>query len=89
MSETTQIYPDKIRAYLATDYRLGHTDNDIILTINPFFPALRSGLRLLQRPSPQKQIPSSRESRTSYSEIFTRKDFSIWNYSINSNRRKR
>ncbi len=33
MSETTQIQPDKIRAYLATDYRLGHTDNDIILTI--------------------------------------------------------
>ena len=27
--------------------------------INPFFPALRSGLRLLQRPSPQKQIPSN------------------------------
>ena len=26
---------------------------------NPFFPALRSGLRLLQRPSPQQQIPSN------------------------------
>jgi hypothetical protein len=33
MSETTQIHPDKIRAYLATDYRLGHTDDDIILNI--------------------------------------------------------
>ncbi|MCX6865222.1 MAG: hypothetical protein NTV46_03200 [Verrucomicrobia bacterium] len=29
-------------------------------TNNPHFPALRSGHRLLQRPSPQKQIPSSR-----------------------------
>ena len=26
--------------------------------INPFFPALRSGHRLLQRPSPGKQFPS-------------------------------
>jgi hypothetical protein len=33
MAETTQIHPDKIRAYLATDYRLGHTDQDIVLTI--------------------------------------------------------
>jgi hypothetical protein len=33
MTETTQIHPDKIRAYSATDYRLGHTDHDIILTI--------------------------------------------------------
>lgn len=33
MSETTQIHPDKVRAYLATDYRLGHTDQDIVLTI--------------------------------------------------------
>jgi hypothetical protein len=33
MAETTQIHPDKIRAYMATDYRLGHTDNDIIMTI--------------------------------------------------------
>ena len=31
---------------------------------NPFFPALRSGLRLLQRPSPQKQIPSNKSSAT-------------------------
>jgi hypothetical protein len=33
MAETTQIHPDKIRAYLATDYRMGHTAQDIILTI--------------------------------------------------------
>lgn len=33
MSETTQIHPDKVRAQLATDYRLGHTDQDIVLTI--------------------------------------------------------
>ena len=33
MSEKTQINQEKVRAYLATDYRLGHTDNDIILTI--------------------------------------------------------
>jgi hypothetical protein len=33
MSETTQIHPDKIRAFLATDYRLGHTEHDIILNI--------------------------------------------------------
>ena len=33
MAETTQIHPDKVRAYLATDYRLGHTSQDIILTI--------------------------------------------------------
>ena len=33
MSETTQIHHDKFRAYLATDYRLGHTDQDIVLTI--------------------------------------------------------
>ena len=33
MSETTQIHPDKVRAYLATDYRIGHTSQDIILTI--------------------------------------------------------
>jgi hypothetical protein len=31
--ETTQIHPDKVRAYLATDYRLGHTAEDIILTV--------------------------------------------------------
>jgi hypothetical protein len=33
MPETTQIHPDKVRAYLATDYWLGHTDQDIVLTI--------------------------------------------------------
>ena len=33
MSETTQIHPDKVRAYLATDYRLGHSEHDIILNI--------------------------------------------------------
>ena len=33
MSETTQIHPDKVRAFLATDYRLGHTDQDTVLTI--------------------------------------------------------
>ena len=33
MAETTQIHPDKVRAYMATDYRLGHTSQDIVLTI--------------------------------------------------------
>jgi hypothetical protein len=33
MSKTTQIHPDKLRAYEATDYRLGHTDQEIVLTI--------------------------------------------------------
>jgi hypothetical protein len=33
MSETTLIHPDKVRAYLATDYRIGHTSQDIVLTI--------------------------------------------------------
>ena len=33
MAETTQIHPHKVRAYLATDYRLGHTSQDIVLTI--------------------------------------------------------
>ena len=33
MSKTTQIHHDKVRAYLATDYRLGHTVQDIVLTI--------------------------------------------------------
>ena len=36
MSETTQIHPDKVRAFLATDYRLGHTPQDIVLTIGQF-----------------------------------------------------
>jgi hypothetical protein len=34
MSETTQIHPEKVRAYLATDYRLGHSNQDIVLTID-------------------------------------------------------
>jgi phage terminase large subunit-like protein len=33
MSETTLIHPDKVRAYLATGYRLGHTPQDMVLTI--------------------------------------------------------
>lgn len=33
MANSTQIHPDKVRAYLATDYRLGHTPQDIVLTI--------------------------------------------------------
>ena len=33
MSETTQIHPEKVRAYLATDYRLGHSNQDIVVTI--------------------------------------------------------
>ncbi len=33
MSETTQIHPEKVRAYLATSYRIGHTAQDIVLTI--------------------------------------------------------
>ena len=33
MSATTQIHPEKVRAYLATSYRIGHTAQDIVLTI--------------------------------------------------------
>jgi hypothetical protein len=33
MSYATQIHPDKIRAYRATGYRLGHTSQDIVLAI--------------------------------------------------------
>ena len=33
MSETTQIEPDKVRAYLATDYRFGAAGNEIVLKI--------------------------------------------------------
>ncbi len=33
MTAATQIHPDKVRAYLATDYRIGHTAKDIVLTI--------------------------------------------------------
>jgi Protein of unknown function (DUF3293) len=40
MSETTQIHPGKVRAYMATDYRLGHTDQEIVLTIGQHSPRL-------------------------------------------------
>jgi hypothetical protein len=40
MAEKTQIHPDKVRAYLATDYRLGHTEHDIVLTIGQHSPRL-------------------------------------------------
>lgn len=33
MTAATQIQPDRVRAYLATDYRIGHTAQDIVLTI--------------------------------------------------------
>lgn len=33
MTAATKIHPDKVRAYLATDYRIGHTAQDIVLTI--------------------------------------------------------
>jgi hypothetical protein len=33
MSAATRVHPDKLRAYLATDYRLGHTSRDIVLNI--------------------------------------------------------
>lgn len=33
MDEPTQIHPEKIRAYRATDYRLGHSEQDIVLNI--------------------------------------------------------
>jgi hypothetical protein len=33
MTAATQIHPDKVRAYRATDYRIGHTSQDIVLTI--------------------------------------------------------
>lgn len=29
MTAVAQIHPDKVRAYLATDYRVGHTSQDI------------------------------------------------------------
>ena len=40
MSDSTHIHPEKIRAYLATDYRLGHTEQDIALTIGQHSPRL-------------------------------------------------
>ena len=33
MSATTQIHPEKVRAFLAKSYRIGHTAQDIVLTI--------------------------------------------------------
>jgi len=33
MAKATQINPDKVRAFLATSYRLGHAPEDIVLTI--------------------------------------------------------
>ena len=33
MSETTQIRPDTVRAFLATGYRIGHSSQDIVLHI--------------------------------------------------------
>ena len=33
MVQATQIHPDKLRAYLSTAYRLGHTEQDIVLCI--------------------------------------------------------
>jgi hypothetical protein len=33
VAESTQIHPDKFQTYLATDYRLGHIEQDIILNI--------------------------------------------------------
>ncbi len=40
MSETTLIQPDKIRAYLATDYRLGHSEADTVLQVGVQSPGL-------------------------------------------------
>lgn len=37
---TTKISADKIRAYEATDYRLGHSNDDIILNIGKYEPRL-------------------------------------------------
>ena len=36
MFETTLIHPDKVRAYRATDYRIGHTSQDIVLNIGHY-----------------------------------------------------
>lgn len=33
MTAATRVQPDKVRAYLATDYRISHTARDIVLTI--------------------------------------------------------
>ena len=34
MTDTTQIHPDKLRAFRNTSYRLGHTEHDIVLNID-------------------------------------------------------
>ena len=44
MSETTQIHPDKVRANLATAYRLGHTEHGIILNIGVLSERLAASL---------------------------------------------
>jgi len=33
VANSTQMHPGKVRAYLATEYRLGHTSQDIVLII--------------------------------------------------------
>lgn len=41
MSETaTLIQPDKVRAYLATDYRMGHAETDTVLQVGVRSPGL-------------------------------------------------
>jgi hypothetical protein len=40
VSETTLIQPDKVRAYIATDYRLGHAEADTVLQIGVPSPGL-------------------------------------------------
>jgi hypothetical protein len=40
VSETTLIQPDKIRAYIATDYRLGHAEADTVLRVGVQSPGL-------------------------------------------------
>ena len=37
MTEITLIQSEKVRAYLATDYRISHTSQDIVLTIGTQF----------------------------------------------------
>jgi hypothetical protein len=40
VSETTLIQPDKIRAYLATDYHMGHAEADTVLRVGAQSPGL-------------------------------------------------
>jgi hypothetical protein len=55
---------DKVRAALvkekADSATVTYVDG-VTKKINPHFPALRSGHRLFQRPSPRKQIPSNKQ----------------------------